>query len=60
MECVSQDGTGGLNSSIVPLFDTFFRKIQFGVHITDDVNPALKIFVSILKIQGVSVHKVLQ
>ena len=58
MECVGQDGSGGLGAAIVPLFDTFLRKLQFCVHVLEDLNPILRIFITVLKIQGASVHKV--
>nr|XP_045612898.1 protein unc-79 homolog isoform X4 [Procambarus clarkii] len=57
MECVGQDGGGGLSSSLVPLFDTFLRKVLLCINVMTDLNPVLRILVAILKIPGVSSHK---
>ncbi|XP_064117132.1 protein unc-79 homolog isoform X3 [Macrobrachium nipponense] len=57
MECVSQDGGGGLNSGLVPLFETFLRKVLLGVNLLVDLNPVLRILVAVLKIIGVASHK---
>ncbi|XP_066975472.1 protein unc-79 homolog isoform X11 [Macrobrachium rosenbergii] len=57
MECVSQDGGGGLNSGLVPLFETFLRKVLLVVNLLVDLNSVLRILVAVLKIIGVASHK---
>ncbi|XP_068237998.1 protein unc-79 homolog isoform X5 [Palaemon carinicauda] len=57
MECVSQDGGGGLNSGLVPLFETFLRKVLLSVNLLVDLNPVLRILVAVLRIIGVASHK---
>ncbi|CAL4121124.1 unnamed protein product [Meganyctiphanes norvegica] len=57
MECVTQEGGGGLNSSLVPLFDTFLRKLLLCVTGMQELNPILRVLVAILRIPGVSSHK---
>ncbi|XP_071543773.1 protein unc-79 homolog isoform X4 [Panulirus ornatus] len=57
MECVGQDGGGGLSPSLVPLFDTFLRKVFMCINVMTDLNPVLRILVAVLKIPGVSSHK---
>lgn len=58
MEGVIHDGGGGLSSSLVPLFDTFLRKVLLCVSELPDLNPVLRVIVATLKIPGVSAHKV--
>lgn len=58
MECVGQDGGGGLSSSLVPLFDTFLRKVFLCISSLTEMNHVLRILVAILKIPGVPAHKV--
>ncbi|XP_047487267.1 protein unc-79 homolog [Penaeus chinensis] len=57
MEGVIHDGGGGLSSSLVPLFDTFLRKVLLCVSELPDLNPVLRVIVATLKIPGVSAHK---
>ncbi|KAK8719401.1 hypothetical protein OTU49_014058 [Cherax quadricarinatus] len=57
MECVGQDGGGGLSSSLVPLFDTFLRKVLLCINVMVDLNPVLRLLVAVLKIPGVPLHK---
>ncbi|KAK7078174.1 hypothetical protein SK128_012120, partial [Halocaridina rubra] len=57
MECVGQDGGGGLNSALVPLFDAFLRKVLLSVNELPNLNPVLRTLVAVMKIQGVASHK---
>lgn len=63
MECVGQEGGGGgigsiLSPSLVPLFDTFLRKVVLCVAALGDLNPVLRVLVAVLRVPGVVAHKV--
>lgn len=63
MECVGQEGGGGgigsgLSPSLVPLFDTFLRKVVLFVTTLGDLNPVLRVLVAVLRVPGVVAHKV--
>ncbi|XP_050714372.1 protein unc-79 homolog isoform X4 [Eriocheir sinensis] len=61
MECVGQDGGSGIGSglspSLVPLFDTFLRKVVLCVTTLGDLNPVLRVLVAVLRVPGVVAHK---
>lgn len=62
MECVGQDGGSGIGSglspSLIPLFDTFLRKVVLFVTALGDLNPVLRVLVAVLRVPGVVAHKV--
>ena len=58
MECVHQENIGSLNSTLIPHFETFLRKLILSFDVLQEVNPLLKMLGAMFKIQGISSHKV--